>query len=63
MLTEQNGLVYFGPQVPFEFRTLDLIKQYHKIESIKGLMIGVNTRKAFDNYMQRQYVACIVIIK
>ena len=37
-------------------RSLDLIKQYCKSERLKGLMIGVDARKAFDsvdhNYMQ-----------
>ena len=37
-------------------RSLDVIKQYCKSERLKGLMIVVNARKAFDsvdhNYMQ-----------
>ena len=36
--------------------SLDLIKQYYKSEKIKGLMFGVDAKKAFDsvdhNYMQ-----------
>ena len=33
-------------------RSLDLIKQYCKSERLKGLMIGVDARKAFDSVDQ-----------
>ena len=36
-----------GRYVHDNLRSLDLIKQYCKSERLKGLMIGVDTRKAF----------------
>ncbi len=38
-----------GRYVHDNLMSLNLIKQYCKSERIKGLMIGVNARKAFDS--------------
>jgi hypothetical protein len=51
-----------GRYVHDNLKSLNLIKQYCKTEKIKGLMIGVDARKAFDsvdhNYMQGVLEAC-----
>jgi hypothetical protein len=38
-----------GRYVHNNLRSLNLIKQYCRSERIKGLMIGVDSRKAFDS--------------
>ena len=38
-----------GRYVHDNLRSLELIKQYFKQEKIKGLLVGVDARKAFDS--------------